>query len=36
VESRGEKWLAEDIAEDVRGVREVDNHLRVERRRSGR
>jgi len=29
VRSRSEKWLAEDIAEDVLGVREVHNRLRT-------
>jgi hypothetical protein len=31
VRTRGEKWLAEDIAEEVRGVQSVENGIRIAR-----
>jgi osmotically-inducible protein OsmY len=35
VESRHEKWCAEDLAEDVLGVKEVINQLRIKQRSRG-
>ena len=36
VEDRDTKWLAEDVVEDVSGVREVENQLKVRRRSAQR